>query len=124
MPRIGLPPVVQYFPRDYSTKTSDSEGGTSRGGYLRYEILWTRMDQAQNAVLQRILAEVGKGDLYFTGTWWDTSNPVIRWVDLKGKPDLTDPTPNPPASSYGVQVFSTLKLSLNNVVLVTDPAVY
>ena len=124
LPTIGMPPVVQFFPRDYSAKVNDAEGGVSRAGFMTYEVLWTRVDVQQLAVFQRIFAATVGSDLYFTGRWWDTNNPVVRWVDMMGKPDATDPTPNVPAFAYGIQVFSTVSLKLNNVILVNDPAIY
>lgn len=124
-PVVGLPPVTQWFPADHSTKSSDSEGGVSRGGYLRYELLWTRLDGPQHDALLRFLGQIDPNDdLYLTCRWYDSGNPVIRWVDLRGKPDWVDATPNPPAFAYGADIFSTIKLTLNNVELLTDPAVY
>jgi len=125
-PFINLPPPVQWFPKDYSTKNTDSEGGMHRDGYMTYEILWTRLDSAQNAVIHRLYSDAVAGDgmLRLTCLWWDTVNPAIRWVDLEGYPDLSDPSPNPPSFAHGVQVFSTIKLKLNNVSLYNDPADY
>jgi hypothetical protein len=123
-PTVNLPPVVQWFPRDYAEKKNDAEGGVYRDGFMSYEILWTRLDQAQLPAFHRIFNVTIGGTLYLTGLWYDTNNPAIRWVDMSGKPDFTDPTPNVPAYAYGQQVFSTARLRLNNVVLVNDPAVY
>lgn len=124
-PTVGLPPVTQWFPTDHSTKSSDSDGGVYRDGFLRYELLWTRMDECQHDAFLRIIGQVTPGaDLYITGRWYDSNTPNIRWVDLRGKPDWQDATPNPPAFSFGSQIFSTIKLALNNVELLTDPAVY
>ncbi len=123
-PVVNLPPVAQYFPRDYSVKQNDAEGGQHRAGFMTYELLWTRMDSGQLSPLQRIFNNTIDGDMFVTGLWYDTNNPVLRWVDLKGKPDLSDATPNVPAFAFGVQVFSTIALKLNNVVLVNDPATY
>jgi hypothetical protein len=123
-PSVNLPPVTQYFPRDYSVKVNDAEGGVHRNGFMTYELLWTRMVSDQLSAFQRIYNETIDGDMYITGLWYDTLNPVIRWVDMSGKPDVTDPTPNVPAFAYGQQVFSTINLKLNNVVLLNDPATY
>lgn len=123
-PAVNLPPVVQWFPRDYSVKTNDAEGGVHRDGFMTYEMLWTRMTPDQLSALFRIFTAAIDSDIYVTGRWYDSSSPAVRWVDLKGKPDLTDPTPNVPAFAYGVQVFSTITLKLNNVVLINDPANY
>lgn len=124
LPSVGLPPVVQWFPRDYSVKKNDAVGGIHRDGFLTYEVLWTRMDTGQLSALMRYFNLTVGSDLYFTGYWYDTVNPVVRFVDLRGKPDLSDPTPNAPAFGYGVQVFSAITLKLNNVVLINDPATY
>lgn len=123
-PTVGLPPVVQWFPRDYAVKTNDAEGGVSRDGFMSYEILWTRLDQAQLPAFMRVFNLTIGGDIFLTGLWYDTVNPAIRWVDMSGKPDFTDPTPNVPAFADGQQVFSTARLRLNNVILVNDPATY
>lgn len=125
-PFVGLPPPIQYFPKDYSVKTSDSQGGMHRDGYMTYELLWTRLVVDQNAVIHRIYSDAVAGDGLFrlTGLWWDTVNPALRWVDLEGYPDLSDPSPNPPSFASGVQVFGTIKLKLNNVSLYNDPADY
>ena len=125
-PFIGLPPPVQYFPRDYAVKTSDSQGGVHRDGFMSYEILWTRLDSSQNVVMHRLYTDAigGDGMLRLSVLWWDSVNPVLRWVDLEGYPDITDPTPNPPSFAHGVQVFGTIKLKLNNVSLYNDPADY
>ncbi len=125
-PTINLPPPIQWFPKDYSTKTSDSEGGSHRDGFMTYELLWTRLVVDQNAVITRIYADAIAGDRLFrlSCLWWDTVNPAIRWVDLEGHPDISDAAPNPPSFAHGVQVFGTLKLKLNNVSLYNDPADY
>lgn len=109
---------------DYSTKKNDAEGGVHRDGFMTYELLWTRMVQDQLSALKRIFNATIGSDIYITGLWYDTSDPVLRWVDMKGKPDMTDATPNVPAFAYGQQVFSTISLKLNNVVIINDPAVY
>jgi hypothetical protein len=124
-PVIGLAPVTQWFPVDHSTKNAGTDGSTHRGGYMKYELLWTRLDTAQHDAFLRIIGQVPpNADLHITGRWYDSNNPAIRWVDLKGKPDWVDATPNPPAFAYGVDVFSAIKLTLNNVELVNDPASY
>jgi hypothetical protein len=83
------------------------------------------MDNAQHDAFLRIIGQVQPGaDLYLTCRWYDSNNPVTRWVDLMGKPDWIDATPNPPAFASGLDVYSAIKLTLNNVALVTDPAVY
>lgn len=125
-PLVNLPPPVQYFPRDYAVKTSDSQGGVHRDGYMSYELLWTRLDSSQNAALHRIFSDALAGDkmVRLSCLWWDSVNPALRWVDLEGYPDVSDPSPNPPAFAHGQQVFGTIKLKLNNVTLFNDPADY
>ncbi len=124
-PLVGLPPAIQFFPRDYSEKKLDAVGGTNKEGFSSYELLFTRLDQQQLSALKRIVDVVPTNDdLFITGQWYDSSNPVLRWVDLKGKPDLSDSTPNPPAFARGLQVFSSTTLRLNAVVIVNDPATY
>ena len=124
-PLVGLPPLVQFFPIDYSEKKGDAVGGVNKEGFATYEVLFTRLDTAQRSALGRIVNAVESGqDLFFTGLWYDSVNPVIRWVDLKGKPDLSESTPNPPAFAYGQIVWSSTKLKFNDVILVNDPAVY
>lgn len=123
-PTVNLPPVVQYFPKDHAVKTGDAEGGTSRDGFMSYEILWTRLTQDQLPAFMRVFSLTIGSNIFLTGLWYDTDNPAIRWVDMSGKPDFTDPTPNVPAFAHGQQVFSTARLRLNNVILVNDPAVY
>ena len=124
-PLVGLPPLVQFFPRDYSEKRSDAVGGVNKEGFMTYEVLFTRLDTVQRSQLGRLVNVIESGqDLYFTGLWYDSNNPVIRWVDLKGKPDLSDSTPNPPAFAYGSIVWSATTLKFNDVALVNDPAVY
>ena len=125
-PFVGLPPPVQFFPKDYSAKTSDSEGGMHRDGFMTYELLWTRLVSDQNAVIHRLYTDAVSGDGLFrlTCLWWDSVNPALRWVDLEGYPDLSDVAPNPPSFAHGQQVFGTIKLKLNNVSLFNDPADY
>jgi len=124
-PLVGIPPTVQFFPKDYAEKRPDSQGGVNKEGFMSYELLFTRLDQEQLSALKRIVDAVGNNDdLYITGLWYDSNNPAMRWVDLKGKPDLSDSTPNPPAFARGKIVFSSTTLRLNAVALVNDPAIY
>lgn len=125
-PLIGLPPIIQYFPKDYAVKSQSAGGRVGRNGFSSYQLLWTRMDDLQKSMLIRIYTSAMNGDglMRLTGLWHDTSNPVTRWVDLEGYPDLGDLTPNPPAFHYGIQVYSTIQLTLNNITLFNDPAIY
>ena len=119
---IGVP--LQPEPVDHSTRRSRSAGGVGHYGYRRYRLLWRNLDEPQAQALRRLIGDVraSKLPLYITGTWWDETNPVIRWVDLRGEPDLEDMATAPPANGYGVWTYPTVVLTLNSVSLVNDPA--
>jgi len=124
-PYIGLPPPLQYLPKDYSDKSKSSVGGTRRHGNATYEIIMTRVDECQKQSLDRILSESRRdynGLLFATVLWWDSDNPNPRWVDISGYHDITDFSPNPGIRDWGVPVYANIQLTFNAVTKVQDPA--
>jgi len=119
---IGVP--LQPEPVDHSVKRSRSAGGVGHYGYRRYRLLWRNQDETQAQALRRLVGTVrlSKLPLYLTAVWWDETDPVARWVDLRGEPDLEDMAIGPPVSGWGIWTYATVVLTLNNVTIVNDPA--
>lgn len=120
----GLDVPLQPEPLEFVVRRSRSAGGVAHHGYRRYRLLWRNLDEQQAQILRRLVGTVrtAKLPLYLTAWWYDEANPVARWVDLRGEPDLEDMAPGPPVSGYGFLVYSTVVLNFNNVTIVNDPA--
>lgn len=125
LPMIGLPPPLQYFPKDYNIKSKSSVGGTRRQGNSSYELIWTRLDEFQKQMFDRMSSESKtdyEGVLFATVLWWDSDNPHPRWVDISGYHDVTDFSPNPGILETGEPIYANVTLTFNNVTIVQDPA--
>ena len=119
---IGVP--LQPEPADHSVKRSRSAGGLAHHGHNKYRLLWRNLDEHQARSLRELVGDVriSKLPLYLTGIWWDETNPVARWVDMRGEPDLENMAIGPPVSGFGMWTYATVVLTLNAVSLVNDPA--
>lgn len=120
--RIPIP--VQGEPMDHTQKNSQSEGGVARHGYKTYKMLWPKLDIGQGGDLQKLVedAKSGTGELFLTVKWLDSSNSILRFVDLKGRPDLSPLVPDPPMDGMGKPVYSNVVLNVSNITIVNDPA--
>jgi len=122
----GIAIPTQVEPMDHTVRADQSQGGTARHGWSTYKILWNKLTLEQLIEITRIVDTIktGTGELFFTGRWYTRSNPVMRFVDLKGRPDLGDVSPDPPMDASGMPVFSNIVLNLANVTILNDPASY
>lgn len=120
----GIPVPLQPEPVDHTVRRSRSAGGTAHHGYNRYRLLWRNLDEHQARSIRELVGDVriAKLPLYLTTVWWDETNPVARWVDMRGEPDLENMAIGPPVSGFGMWTYSTVVLTLNNVSIVNDPA--
>lgn len=120
---IPLPSQTQY--RDHAVRVSQSEGGMARHGYRNFESLWLKLTPCQADDLRTIVDNTkpengGSGLLYMTIKPLDGSN--VDWMDISGKPDLSDIAPDAPIIGAVGYIHSNIKLRLNNVAVIsTDP---
>lgn len=119
---IPVPSLCPY--KDYTTKSSRSEGGVSRHGYQNCPILWQTMTREQAAALKRFVTLAGQGLLYLTIQRLDGTQPSYDWLDISGFPDLSDIAPTPPMSFRGSHLHQNVLLTMNNVSIVTASPVF
>ena len=118
--RYGIPTPSQVQYKDHTKRVSQSEGGIVRHGYRNLEVLWLKLDQCQADSVRDFYeaAKAGAGLLYMTVKPLDGRN--VAWMDVSGRPDLSDIAPDAPIIGARGYIHSNIKLTLNNVVVITE----
>lgn len=113
----GIPTPSQSQYRAYTNKVPQGAGGTARHGNANAEILWTKLSPNQASCLRDFIeaALSGTGLLYLTIKPLDGSG--IAWMDISGKPDLSDIAPDAPIIGADGYLHSNITLNLNKVVV-------
>jgi len=118
--RYGIPTPSQVQYKDHTKRVSQGEGGMARHGYRNLEILWLKLDPCQADTVRDFYeaAKSGTGLLYLTVKPLDGRN--VEWMDVSGKPDLSDIAPDSPIIGADGYMHSNIKLTLNNVTVITE----
>jgi hypothetical protein len=113
---IPSPSQVQY--KDHSQRISQGEGGMARHGYRNLEVLWLKLTPGQADTVRDFVesAKAGSGLLYMTVKPLEGTS--VEWMDVSGKPDLSDIAPDAPVISASGYIHSNIKLTLNNVTVI------
>lgn len=121
----GIPTPTQIEYRDHSVRVEQSEGSEARHGYAQVSLLWLSLTPAQAYAIRAICEFAHAG----TGLVWLTANRAFgntigdEWVDLRGRPRLSDIVPAPPLfGSTGGWMAQNVQLTLVNVVVLNNPA--
>ena len=121
--RLGIPTPSQITYIDHTQRISQGDGGIARHGYLNAEILWTKLTPCQANVVRGIVedsraANGGNGYVYATIKPLDGSG--IEWMDIAGKPDLSDLAPEAPIIGASGYIHSDILLKLNNITIISQ----
>ncbi|MCG3207331.1 MAG: hypothetical protein FOGNACKC_00931 [Anaerolineae bacterium] len=117
----GLPDPALFNYQSYAEEVQDSSGNVKRYGNATYILRWRQMDAAQTYQLKSLIEPIiaAKGWLYMTADRADASAPGRDWVDLRGKPRLTEIAAV--ANSRG-RVFEEVSLQLSMVEIINTPS--
>lgn len=115
--RRGLPSPSQVQFRDHSIRVKQGEGATVKHGYKNAEILWTKLSPIQSREIRDLVdfALDNTGLLYVTIKPLDGTG--VDWMDLSGKPNLSDIAPDAPIVGAEGYVQSDIILNLNSIVV-------
>ena len=118
--RYGIPTPNQVQYKDHAKRVSQSEGGIARHGYRNLEVLWLKLDTCQADTVRDFCeaAKAGAGLLYMTVKPLDGTS--VEWMDVSGRPNLSDIAPDSPIVGARGYVHSNIKLTLNNVTVITE----
>ena len=116
--RYGIPSPSQSQYKDHSQRISQGEGGMARHGYRNLEVLWLKITPCQADSIRDFVesAKSGSGLLYMTVKPLDGTS--VEWMDISGKPDLSDIAPDAPLIAASGYIHSNIKLTLNNVTII------
>lgn len=116
---IPAPDVPTY--KDHAAKTNLANGGQALRGFRSVTWLWNRLPAMAAYTVRRLVTDAleDTGLLYLTiDLGWNGSRPPGTWVDARGVPHIPDIAP----ASPGAQVVDNLVLFVNDVEIVSDPA--
>lgn len=117
---IPSPTQVEY--KDHTTRISQSEGGIARHGYINAKILWGKLTPNQAATIRDFVetAKSGTRLLYMTINRLDGTTGAYGWVDLSGRPTLSDIAPDQPIVGSTGYLHSNIVLELSNITILDD----
>lgn len=117
----GLPPPNTPIYKDYSELVPQSQGGQTKQGYKRVDILWSELDYLQGKTLRGIVdaAIAAGGTIYATIDRADGSKLANDFIDVSGVvyPLILEPVP----LSQG-RVYQNVTLTINNLTITNDPS--
>jgi hypothetical protein len=122
---LGLPEPTQVEYNDHTTKNPQSEGGVAKHGYHNVKLLWTKLSPSQAWQIRSLVDSAiagATGTLFMTTTRLDGSNPGVDWIDISGRPDMSQITPEAPIIGASGYSHNNITLTLNNVTVINDPA--
>jgi hypothetical protein len=118
----GIPtPLVVY--RDYSIKMPRSQGSTSKHGYKNAQLLFPSLTRDIGGVLYQLVEDAGDA-LFLTINRHNGERIGYDWIDISGRPDLSDLAPTAPAYFWGVTTYANVVLTLNNITVITEAPVF
>ena len=82
------------------------------------------MTREQAYILRKFVDDAGSGLLYMTIQRLDGTKPNYGWVDISGRPDLSDIEPNGPMQFWGGHTHKNVTLTLNNITIVSESPVF
>lgn len=121
----GIPTPTQIEYRDHSVRVEQSEGSEARHGYHQCTILWLSLTPAQAFAIRLAVeyAHANGGLLYMTINRAFGNTIGDEWVDVRGRPRLSDIAPAAPLfGSTGGWLAENVTLTLVNVVVLNNPA--
>lgn len=122
----GIPTPTQIEYRDHSVRVEQSEGSEARHGYAQVSLLWLSLTPIQAYALRAIVeyAHDNAGLSYMTINRAFGNTIGDEWVDVRGRPRLSDIVPAPPlfGATNGSWMAQNVQLTLVNVVVLNNPA--
>lgn len=120
----GIPTPTQIEYRDHSVRVEQSEGGEARHGYHVFSALWLSLTPEQSYYLRAIteFARTNSGLLYMTVNRAMGAAIGDEWVDIRGRPRLSDIIPAAPIFASSGWMAQNIQLTLVNVVVLANPA--
>jgi len=118
----GIPSPTQIEYKDHTTRISQSEGGVARHGYINLKVMWGKLTTSQASTLRTFVetAKSGTGLLYMTINKLDGSASNYGWVDISGRPTLSDIVPDQPIVASTGYLHSNIVLELSNITILDD----
>jgi hypothetical protein len=118
----GIPTPTQIEYKDHTTRISQSEGGIARHGYINVKILWTKLSPVQATIIRDFVetAKSGTGLLFMTINKLDGSADSYGWMDISGRPTLSDIVPDQPMVGSTGYLHSNIILELSNITILDD----
>jgi hypothetical protein len=116
---LGIPRPTEYTYRTYSQVVPQSQGGTSRQGYINMLLVWERLNRQQLAILESFRSGAGAGLLYLTVDRSNGSSYGFDWVDISCYPGSLEYAAEP--GSRG-NVYTGTQWKLNNITTINVPA--
>ena len=118
----GIPSPTQVEYRDHTTRISQSEGGVARHGYINCKMLWLKLTPNQATIIRDFVddAKSGSGLLYLTINRLDGSTSGYGWVDISGRPSLSDIVPDQPIVGASGYLHSNVLLEMSNITILDD----
>lgn len=113
----GLPPPDTTRYLDYSEKLLLGQGGKDKQGFINLTLQWDDLDFLQGKVL-RALVDAGT-TLYLTVDRSDGTGLLNDFIDISGRPDLSDLVPT--RKSRGI-IYPGVELFVNNITVENDPS--
>lgn len=118
----GIPtPMVAY--KDYSIKMPRSQGSVSKHGFKNAQLLFPSLTRDIGGVLYQLIEDAGD-DLFLTINRYNGERIGYDWIDISGRPDLSDLAPTAPAYFWGIATYENVVLTLNNVTVITEAPVF
>lgn len=118
---MGVPPPTNLEYKDHSERVPQGEGGESRHGFHVLLWTWERLTLLQLKVICDIVFN-SSGLVYCSSPRSNGATEGYGWVDAYGRPSLSDPSPvGPIASATGI-IVGNVSLTLNNLIIVNNPA--
>lgn len=125
--KIPVPTTCQF--RDYSGTFSQSDGGAVQHGYATVTMLWNNLRSDQAFFLKEFVNgalgddPAGTGILYMTVLKNNADDIGRRYIDVSGVPHpLEINEAGTLNGSVGLVVYENVRLFLNDVTIINDPA--
>jgi hypothetical protein len=118
----NIPTPTQTEYKDHTTRISQSEGGVARHGYINFKAMWGKLSPTQANTIKTFVetAKSGTGLLYMTINRLDGSSDSYGWVDLSGRPTLSDIVPDQPIVGSSGYLHSNIVLELSNITILDE----
>ncbi len=118
---IPVPITIQFL--DHAARVVRADASELRHGFQSLQVHWETLGPLEAFFIRQLVVQVGNGDLYVTAPRLDALKPGLHWIDVRGRPSLSDVAPKARLDGRGA-VAENVVLTLRNAFVVNDPAVF